>query len=154
ERNKKKRTNAIVDLFLERIIHAINNDDSQVNIWFITIPREVYFKCKPGSGGKDLSAGTRAFLRRTKDGQSSLQFPGEENYIDVLEKLIDTSSDFHHLLKARLIQENVTTPVQVILESTLHFRDKYRNLPLDENMKAHLAWTQSTTLFYKLGNLP
>jgi hypothetical protein len=154
EKNKKKRTSALVDLFLERIVHAINNDEPQVNIWFIVIPRTLYFKCKPGSVGKDVSAGTRAFLTRTKQGQSSFQFPGEENYVDELEKLLDTSSDFHHLLKARLIQEKVTIPVQIILDSTLHFKDKYRNLPFDENMKAHLAWTQSTTLYYKLGNLP
>jgi len=58
------------------------------------------------------------------------------------------------LLKARLIQEKISTPVQIILDSTLRFHDKYRNKPLDENMKAHLAWTQATTMYYKLGNLP
>ncbi|MDB5199095.1 MAG: hypothetical protein JWO92_1058 [Chitinophagaceae bacterium] len=155
EKNKKRRTSALVDLYLERIVNAINDDDSQINIWFVVVPRNIYFKCKPGSAGKDLSAGTRKFLQRSKEGgQTSFLFPGEENYVDDLNKLIDSSSDFHHLLKARLIQEKVRTPVQIILESTLHFRDKYRNLPLDKNMQAHLAWTQSTTLFYKLGNLP
>lgn len=154
EKQKKKRTQSLVDLYLERIVHATNNEDAQVNIWFIVIPRNVYFKCKPGSAGKDLSSGTKKFLLSTKKGQSSLLFPGEENYIEELQRLVDTSSDFHHLLKARLIQEKITTPVQIILESTLRFRDKYRNLPLDENMKAHLAWTQSTTMFYKFGNLP
>jgi hypothetical protein len=154
EKQKKKRTQSLVDLYLERIVHATNNEDAQVNIWFIVIPRNVYFKCKPGSAGKDLSSGTKKFLLSTQKGQSSLLFPGEENYIEELQRLVDTSSDFHHLLKARLIQEKITTPVQIILESTLRFRDKYRNLPLDENMKAHLAWTQSTTMFYKFGNLP
>lgn len=154
ERQKKKRTQALVDLYLERIVHATNNEDVQVNIWFIVIPRNVYFKCKPGSAGKDLSSGTKKFLLSDQKGQSSLIFPGEENYIEELQRLVDTSSDFHHLLKARLIQEKITTPVQIILESTLRFRDKYRNLPLDENMQAHLAWTQSTTMFYKFGNLP
>lgn len=154
ERQKKKRTQSLVDLYLERIVHATNNEDAQVNIWFIVIPRNVYFKCKPGSAGKDLSSGTKKFLSSAQKGQSSLLFPGEENYIEELQRLVDTSSDFHHLLKARLIQEKITTPVQIILESTLRFRDKYRNLPLDENMKAHLAWTQSTTMFYKFGNLP
>lgn len=154
EKQKKKRTQSLVDLYLERIVHATNNEDAQVNIWFIVIPRNVYFRCKPGSAGKDLSSGTKKFLLSTHKGQSSLLFPGEENYIEELQRLVDTSSDFHHLLKARLIQEKITTPVQIILESTLRFRDKYRNLPLDENMKAHLAWTQSTTMFYKFGNLP
>lgn len=154
EKNKKKRTTEIVDLYLERIVKAINDDDAQVNIWFIIIPRNLYFKCKPGSAGKDLGSGTKAFIKRVKQGQGFFDFPGEENYVIDLEKMIDTSSDFHHLLKARLIQERITTPVQIILDSTLRFRDKYRNLPFDENMKAHLAWTQSTTLYYKLGSLP
>jgi hypothetical protein len=154
EKQKKKRTQSLVDLYLERIVHATNNEDAQVNIWFIVIPRNVYFKCKPGSAGKDLSSGTKKFLMSTQRGQSSLLFPGEENYVEELQRLVDTSSDFHHLLKARLIQEKITTPVQIILESTLRFRDKYRNLPLDENMQAHLAWTQTTTMFYKFGNLP
>lgn len=127
----------------------------QVNIWFIVIPRNLYFKCKPGSDGKDLSVGTKKFLiRSTKQGQTAIQFPGEENYVEELQRLVDTSSDFHHLLKARLIQEKISAPVQIILDSTLRFRDKYRNLPFDENMKAHLAWTQSTTMYYKFGNLP
>jgi hypothetical protein len=154
EKQKKKRTQSLVDLYLERIVHATNNEDAQVNIWFIVIPRNLYFKCKPGSAGKDLSSGTKKFLISSQQGQSSLLFPGEENYVEELQRLVDTSSDFHHLLKARLIQEKITTPVQIILESTLRFRDKYRNLPLDENMKAHLAWTQTTTMFYKFGNLP
>lgn len=154
EKQKKKRTQALVELYLEKIVRATNNEDAQVNIWFIVIPRSLYFKCKPGSAGKDLSAGTKQFLQRTKQGQSALQFPGEENYVEELQRLVDTSSDFHHLLKARLIQEKITTPVQIILDSTLRLRDKYRNIEMDENMKAHLAWTQSTTMFYKFGNLP
>ncbi|RYZ87357.1 MAG: hypothetical protein EOP06_12815 [Proteobacteria bacterium] len=68
--------------------------------------------------------------------------------------MVDTSTDFHDLLKARLIQEKVKVPVQIILDSTLRFKDKYRNVDFDENMKAHLAWTQATTLYYKLGKLP
>jgi hypothetical protein len=154
DKTKKRRTSALVDMYLERIVHAINTENTQPNIWFIVIPRNLYFKCKPGSAGKDLGVGTRNFLQKSHQGQSSFAFPGEENYIDEVSKLLDTSSDFHHLLKARLIQEKVTTPVQIILESTLRFRDKYRNLSLDDNMKAHLAWTQTTTLYYKLGNLP
>lgn len=154
EKNKKKRTQTLVDLYLDRIIRATNEEDAQVNIWFIIIPRNVYFRCKPGSAGKDLSSGTKKFLISSQQGQGAFQFPGEENYVEELQKLVDTSSDFHHLLKARLIQEKITAPVQIILDSTLRFRDKYRNAPLDENMKAHLAWTQSTTLYYKFGNLP
>jgi hypothetical protein len=154
EKQKRKRTQSLVDLYLERIVQATNKEDAQVNIWFIVIPRNLYFKCKPGSAGKDLSAGTRNFLTRALRGQSTLEFPGEEKYVEELQRLVDTSSDFHHLLKAKLIQQRITTPVQIILDSTLRFRDKYRNVSFDENMKAHVAWTQATTMYYKFGNLP
>lgn len=155
EKNKKKRTIALVDLYINQIRQAISDEDPNINIWFIVIPRSLYFRCKPGSAGKDLSSGTRKFLVSAQQGQSQILFPGEENYVEVLQKVIDTSSDFHHLLKARLIQERITTtPVQIILDTTLRFRDKYKNKPLDENMKSHLAWTQSTTLYYKFGKLP
>ncbi len=154
EKNKKKRTQALVDLYLNNILRAINEEDTQINIWFIVIPRSLYFRCKTGSAGTDLSLGTKSFLQSHTQGQISLQFPGQEDYVEEIQKLADSSSDFHHLLKARLIQEKISVPVQIILESTLNFKDKYRNVPFEENMKSHLAWTQSTTLYYKLGSLP
>lgn len=154
EKNKKLRTTALVDLYLERIVDSINKEDVQVNIWFVVIPRTLYFKCKPNSTGRDFSSGTKKFISNVKHGQKYFDFPGEEDYVEEIGKLIDTSSDFHHLLKARLIQEKINVPIQIILESTLLFRDKHRNISLDENMKSHLAWTQSSTLYYKLGKLP
>jgi hypothetical protein len=154
EKNKNRRTSMLVDVFLEEIVKATHDEDQQPNIWFVVIPRKLYFKCKPGSAGKDLSPGTQSYIQLIKQGQGFIPFPDEEEYIEELNKLVDTSSDFHHLLKARLIQEKISVPVQIILDSTLNFRDKYKNQMLDENMKAHLAWTQTTTLYYKLGKLP
>jgi hypothetical protein len=154
EKNKKKRTTELVEIYLREIKAASQDEDTQVNIWFIVVPRTLYFKCKPGSEGRDFGAGTKAFMNRVRQGQTTILFPGEENYVEDLEKLVDTTSDFHHLLKARLIQEKIKIPVQIILDSTLNFRDKYKNVQFDDNMQAHLAWTQSTTLYYKLGKLP
>jgi hypothetical protein len=153
-KNKKQRTNELVDLYLQKIRKVSLTEDNSIDVWFVVVPRALYFKCKPGSSGKDFSAGTRDFIQKSKLGQTSLLFPGQENYIQELENLVDTTSDFHHLLKARLIQERINIPVQIILDSTLNFRDKYKNTPFDENMKCHLGWTQSTTLYYKLGKLP
>jgi len=154
EKIKKRRTSDAVDLYLQKIVSARGKEDAGLDLWFVIVPRKLYFRCKPGSRGRDLSSGTLEFLKRTREGQYDLQFPGEENYADEASKLLDASTDFHHLLKARLIQEKIETPVQLILESTLQFKDKYRNQSYEQNMKAHLAWTQSTSLYYKLGKLP
>jgi hypothetical protein len=154
QRNKTKRTSELVDMYLEQITSVAGSEDINVNIWFIIVPRELYAACKPMSEGTDLSKATKDFLQLSKAGQSLLPFPGYEDYLSTLSRLLDASNDFHHLLKARLIQTKIQVPVQLIVESTLQFRDKYKNIEYDENMKAHLAWTQSTTLYYKLGRLP
>jgi len=152
--NKKKRTADLVELYLGKITTALKQEDPSVNLWFILVPHRLYVLCKPGSYGRNLSEGTKQFLLMTRQGQYDFKFPGEEYYFEQASKLLDSSSDFHHLLKARLIQEKVEAPVQLEVDSTLQFRDKYKGWELDENMKAHLAWTQSTTVYYKLGKLP
>ena len=151
ENIKEKRTKRLVELFLNEIIKVTTSEDISVNIWFIVVPFIIFKYCRPNVKG--YSSVTKEYLRLTKEGQMSLQFEGDERFYEELDELLDTSSDFHHLMKARLIQSKIQTPVQIIVENTLSFRDK-TNKPYQENMKSHLAWTQSTTLYYKLGKLP
>lgn len=152
EKHKKKRASALVDLYLEKIVDFSNEEQEQIDLWFVILPNVIWKVCRPLSKGKDIGKGTVQFLEMSKKGQASLF--GDEEYSDNLEKIIGSSSNFHHLLKARLIQEKIQVPVQIILESTLDFRDKMTNKSFEDNMKAHIAWTQSTTLYYKLGKLP
>lgn len=153
EPNVKKRTNALVDLFLTSIVATTQSEDVKLDLWFVVVPRSVYKACKPNSSGKSISQATKNYVELTKAGQMTFGFDGE-NYIEEIENLIDSSNDFHHLLKAKLIHEKINVPIQIIVENTLNFRDKNTNKPFEESIKAHLAWTQSTTLFYKLGKLP
>lgn len=154
QKNKSIRVNRLVELYLEKIIKVINEEDSDVNIWFIIVPRSVYKKGRPNSYGSDLSKGTREYIKKSEAGQGSLQFDEYEDYEKEVSKLKSSKNNFHHLLKARLIQHKITTPVQLFVEPTLQFRDKMTRKKYDQNIKAHLAWTQSTTLYYKLGKLP
>ncbi len=155
EKKKKKRILKVVDYYLQKILEATKKEDTQVNIWFIIVPRNLYSRCRPGSWGSEVSREVRQFLDLTRAGQQLFNFLLEdEEFQDDLKNEYDSREDFHHVLKARLIQEKITIPVQLIVESTLYFRDKKYNKELDENIKAHLAWTQSTTLYYKLGKLP
>lgn len=155
EKSRKIRVNNIADIYLQRIKKASSSEDNfnSINIWFIIVPVEVYKKCRPQSAGKEISASTKNFIDLTKKGQV-LIFQEDENYVEEMEKILDITSDFHHLLKARLIQEKIDAPAQIIVEPTLRFRDKLKNKEYEDNMKCHLAWTQSTTIYYKLGRLP
>jgi hypothetical protein len=151
---KKQRTSELVDLYLEKIISATQKEDVNVNLWFIIVPRELYIACKPKAWGRDLSKGTEAFINKSKAGQFAMDFEEFPDYLETIAKVLDSSTDFHHLLKARLLIEKIKTPVQIFVEPTLRFRDKILNKKLGEDMKAHVAWTTSTTVYYKLGKSP
>jgi hypothetical protein len=143
-----------VDLFLKKIIEFTKKEDSSLSIWFVIIPINVYQSCKPQSWGRNLSKGTQQYADKAASGQISLGFLEYEDYDSLLSRIMDTTTDFHNLLKARLIQEKIKVPVQLILDRTIQFKDKETNKKYDQYLKANLAWTQSVTLYYKLGRLP
>ncbi len=153
EPNVKRRVTGLVNLYLNAIKRATSDEDQQVDIWFVVVPVALYKACRPNSAGRQLGKGTINYVKLTQAGQTTLGFE-EENYVEEVQKLLDSSSDFHHVLKASVIHEKINTPLQIALESTLQFRDKNSGKLFDQNIKAHLAWTQSTTLYYKLGRLP
>ncbi|MAO50305.1 MAG: hypothetical protein CML16_05440 [Pusillimonas sp.] len=153
EKNKKKRTRALVDFYAQKIIESKQKDDKRVDIWFVIVPRSVYIKCRFGSKGEELSKKMDEKITLLNEGQLSLYADYDED-LKELEKLKDDSSDFHNLLKAVLLQNKVESPVQIFVEPTLNFRDKLRNKELSDDMKAHLAWTTSVAIYYKLGNKP
>jgi hypothetical protein len=152
--SKTIRTNELVDIFLEKIVEFSKKEDYKLDIWFVIIPIQIFNSCKPKSWGKQISKGTEKYAEMRDAGQMSLGFKEYSNYDDMLSRVLDTSTDFHHLLKARLIQEKIRVPIQLIVDRTLRFRDREYNKKYDEYLKANLAWVQSTTLYYKLGKLP
>lgn len=152
--NKILRTNDLVDLYLKKICEVKKKEDAKLDLWFVLIPSKIYETCNSNSWGRNIGRGTQQYADRTKEGQIALGFEEYVDYDQMLARILDTASDFHNLMKARLIQENVNIPVQLIVDKTLRFRNKDTNIPFQEYMKANLAWTQSTTLYYKLGRLP
>lgn len=152
--NKILRTNDLVDLYLNKILEASRKEDAKLDLWFILIPAKIYENCNAGSWGRAISKGTQTYMDQVEKGQITLAFEEYDQYDEKLSHILGTVSDFHNLIKARLIQENINTPVQLIVDKTLRFRNRDTNIPFQEYMKAHFAWTQSTTLYYKLGRLP
>lgn len=86
-------------------------------------------------------------------GQISL-FPEDNEDLSQYVEMYESDSDFHDQLKARAIYNKIACPIQVMLESTLQFQPKDGSDEYNSDMKAHLAWTHSSSLYYKLGCLP
>ena len=148
-RNRTVRTNELVDLYLSEIVEFSKKEDTKLDIWFLLIPFSIYEACKPQSWGSLISKGTKQYIKQSREGQLNLAFQEYASYDDTLSRILDTSSDFHNLLKARLIQEGIKVPVQLILDRTLQFRNKDTNKKHEPYLKANVAWTQSTTLYCK-----
>ena len=154
EKIKRKRTSELVELYLNKIKEVSNKEDIDIDIWYVVVTRELYFACKPKSKGKEVSTETLKIINLQQMGQTFMPFPGQEEFYSDVQKYYDSSEDFHDLMKARVIQEKIKIPIQIIVETTLEFREKQTRQRYDDYLCAHLAWTQTTTLYYKLGKLP
>lgn len=150
---KRQRSSAVVDHYLREIVKRTKSEDVSVDIWFVLVPKKIWEHCRHDSWGARVSKGTLQFMEESKYGQTSM-FADDKEYLSELERFIDSSEDFHHLFKARMIEEKIDAPAQIMVEPKLEFRDLHKNVPIAPNMKAHMAWTISTTVHYKLGALP
>lgn len=150
--NLKERTYNLVSLYLGAIQRYIDNEESVVDMWYVVVPNAVLTLCRPKS-----VSGKATYSKQEVDfynsGQTSL-FEEDNKDIGSYVEMYESDSDFHDQLKARAIFNKITCPIQVMLESTLRFLPKSSSEEYDDDMKAHLAWTHSSSLYYKLGYLP
>ncbi len=150
---KPERTRKLVDYYANKIIESRGKDDKQIDLWFVIVPRNVYVECRYNSKGKNITAKEKQQIELLKAGQIGLFTEYDDELLE-LDRMKDDSTDFHNLIKAELLKNKIQSPIQVIVEPTLEFKDKLLLKDLSEDMKAHLAWTQSVAIFYKLGNKP
>lgn len=152
-----QRVYKTVDLFSTRILKAVTNEDTQVDIWFVVIPDDIYKYCRPKSiveaslriGSKNKIA--PKVLKQLRSQTSFLpEYQGDkvEPYYFEL--------NFHNQLKARLLSSRALT--QIVRESTIapwDFPDS-RGKPARgmDKMQAAVAWNISTAVFYKCGGRP
>lgn len=149
--NLHERTYQLVSLYLNAIRKYIYNEEKQIDLWYIVIPRDIWILCRP----KSITRGASISKKRVqlyKSGQISF-FPEEDTQIETFSKMYESDSDFHDQMKARILAERLNVTIQIMLEETLLFKDKRGN-DLSNDMRAHLMWTQSTSTYYKLGYLP
>ena len=150
--NLKERTYNLVSLYLNAIKKYIEDEESVVDIWYVVVPNAVLTLCRPKSlSGK--ATYSKKQIETFTSGQISL-FPEDNEDLSQYVEMYESDSDFHDQLKARAIYNKIACPIQVMLESTLQFQPKDGSDEYNSDMKAHLAWTHSSSLYYKLGCLP
>ena len=151
--NLKERTYHIVSLYLEQIQNFISDEETVIDIWYVVVPNIVLSSCRPKSySGKATYSKKR--IEIFNSGQISL-FAEDNEDISQYITMYESDSDFHDQLKARAIFNKISCPIQVMLESTLRFCSKDAGgEEYSDDMKAHLAWTHSSSLYYKMGYLP
>lgn len=145
----------LVELYTDKIIEAIRDDEININFWVVVIPDEVYQWCRPEAQlPKDLVRTPK------KDYTSTLKkFALEETFFDDINIETDPYKydiNFRNQFKARMLPYASST--QIIRESTLepetytdHFGNMKRKLT---DIKGHIAWSLSSTAYYKIGGKP
>lgn len=149
--NLHERTYQLVSLYLIAIHKYIKNEEKQIDLWYVVIPRDIWSLCRPKSRTRGASV-SKSRVQVFNSGQISI-FPEEDAKIEAFSKMYESDSDFHDQMKARILAEHLKVTVQIMIEETLLFKDK-SGKDLSNDMKAHLMWTQSTSTYYKLGYLP
>lgn len=150
--NLRERTYQLVTLYLDSIIKCIEDEESAIDIWYVLVPNSVLSLCRPKSYSGKASFDKKR-IEEFSMGQISL-FPEEDEKLEEYVQMYESDSDFHDQLKARALYNRISSPIQVMLESTLKFEGKRQGEEFNDDMKSHLAWTHSSSLYYKLGKLP
>ncbi len=151
-RDPHQRVFKTVEIFASRIIDSLQNEEATPDLWFVVIPEEIYRYCRPRSSvesdkvietGSTMSRGLAIRLLTQASLFESDHDEAEPYYYDV---------DFHHQLKARLLEHRA--PTQVIREQTL---ERGSTAPEDDGAAATqlaIAWNLTSSSFYKVGGRP
>jgi hypothetical protein len=157
-----KRTYDLVTLYINKIVSSVKDDDEQATVWFLIVPDDIYKYCRPNSVLPFHLIRKQALLTKSKAKSFNYE-PSLFTEMDKIERekekeaiTYNFNAQFHDQLKARLLQ--YTIPTQILRESTLAWRDFKTSfgLPLRDfsKIEGHLAWTVSTTAYYKAGGKP
>ncbi len=151
-----QRVYRTVDVYASRIIRALQEEETTVDVWFIVIPEIVYKYCRPkASVPADIATtiadkGYGGYLKKFIGAPSLF----EEDNVAAIPYQLDL--DFHHQLKGRLLDHHVAT--QIVRETTIAHRDFLRpsGSPVRalNGLEPDIAWHIAAAAFYKLGGRP
>lgn len=154
--DKYQRVFKTVEVFTKRIIDAIRQEDTKVDLWFVVIPDEVKRYCRPLSfveTALQIVSPSELPIAYAKIFQAAPSLFEEYNLASVP---YGYEVNFHNQLKARLLKYDA--PIQILQESTIahqEFLNKFGapRRKLDQ-LESAIAWNITTTAFYKAGGRP
>lgn len=149
--NRHKALYETVGLFAEPIQNHILQNEAPPSLWFVVVPDDVY---KYGRNSATIPRSERIVsgglpsavaLRNLRDGVYSL-FPDDRKELEIYQY----ERNFHHQLKARLLQQRVV--LQLVRESTL--TPEHAKGRRGREDPATVAWNLCTTSFFKASGKP
>lgn len=155
--NKHQRVYKTVDLYAERILKALKDEDVKVDLWFVVVHDDVYKYCRPQSYApiESVNVAPRVTVREARRLQTEPSLFAEVN---VEAQPYQYEPNFHNQLKARLLGHDA--PTQIIRESTIAHRDsEFLNSAGNprrklDSLQSRIAWNISNAAFYKAGGRP
>ena len=155
-----QRVHAAVELYTKEILDFYKKGDASVKLWFVVSPEQVFKTCRPQSKPLEAESNVPKKLVSMRKDRALRQRLGQsilfEDQIQDYEAY-EFDADFRRQLKARLILERVSDPIQIVRETTLapdSFKDKDGELIRELQPESQVAWNLSSTVFYKIGGKP
>lgn len=156
--NKHQRVYKTVDLYSERIIHALKDEDVRVDVWFVVVHDDVYKYCRAESHvPTELSIKVADTMTPRAARRLQVQ-PSLFTDVNVEATPYLYEPNFHNQLKARLLTHDA--PTQIIRESTIAYREaeflntKGKPRRKLDSLQSKIAWNMSNAAFYKAGGRP
>ncbi|HYM10476.1 MAG TPA: hypothetical protein VEU62_07080 [Bryobacterales bacterium] len=156
--NKHQRVYKTVDLYADRILRALKDEDVKVDVWFVLVHDDVYKYCRPESR---VPATQSIFVEQKLTVKEARRLETEPSLfpdVNVEAKPYQYEPNFHNQLKARLLGRDA--PTQIIRESTIaHRESEFLNTKGNprrklDSLQSRIAWNISNAAFYKAGGRP
>lgn len=149
-----QRVHNLTNLYSDRLIDFVNNEEIPVTVWFVIIPEDIFKFGRPNSRiPKSDENVTIGLKMKDRSSQQLSMFFQKEN--DALREAYQFEVNFHNQLKAKLLGDKIIT--QIIRESKIDYENLWDNedkIKQEKIFDSSKAWNISTTLYYKSGGLP
>jgi len=153
--NRADAVRSTVTMFAAAIRNHVRNEERQLDLWLVVVPDVVFRYGRPQVSLPPKAERTRSTIISAKAAKRALI--GGDLFPEIVNEAETYlfSSNFHHQLKAELLQDKIA--LQLALESTLEDRaitdaKAQRRRGLQD--EATVAWNFATTLYFKMDAKP
>jgi len=146
-----QRVHNLVNVFVDKLIRYKREEEEPALVWFVVIPDKIYTYGRPKSAIPKSEDNIKIGIKNKYSRTAPSLFPEFAE----LQEAYKYEINFHSQLKAKLLKDGIVT--QIVRESTIAYRDfQIDGKPIRdlEKFESAIAWSISTSLYYKTGGLP